>query len=77
MKPVIKEYRKEDIAVVWDSAKCSKSTICVFGLPQVFRPLDRPWIQTNCATRQQIIDQVSQCPSGALRIKYYGDEQNP
>lgn len=65
----MKEYPKEDIAVVWDQSKCIHAAECVKGLPNVFKPKERPWIQTENATKQEIIDQVAKCPSGALSIK--------
>jgi uncharacterized Fe-S cluster protein YjdI len=65
----MKDYKKEDIAVVWDAEKCTHSGICARGLPAVFKPKDRPWIQTENAAKQAIIDQVAKCPSGALSIK--------
>lgn len=65
-----KEYKKEDIAVVWESSKCIHSAICAKGLNEVFKPRERPWIQTENASKQQIIDQVNKCPSGALSINY-------
>ncbi len=66
----MKEYEKEDIYVVWDKEKCTHSGNCVRGLPNVFQPKERPWIKVDGATRDEIIDQVARCPSGALSIKY-------
>jgi uncharacterized Fe-S cluster protein YjdI len=66
---VRKEYKKEDIYVVWEPAKCIHCGICAMGLPSVFRPKERPWIQTENATKEEIIYQVNACPSSALSIK--------
>ena len=65
----MKEYKKDDVTVLWDSSKCIHAGICARGLPSVFKPRERPWIQTDNATRDEIIEQVNQCPSGALSIK--------
>lgn len=55
--------------VNWDSERCSHSGICVKGLPQVFRIESNEFlIETSAASRTKIIEQVSQCPSGALTI---------
>lgn len=70
----MKEYKKEDLTVVWDSGKCIHSAVCVNGLPSVFKPKDRPWIQTENASKEEIIDIVSKCPSGALSY-YVGDKK--
>ncbi|WP_394344878.1 (4Fe-4S)-binding protein [Gelidibacter salicanalis] len=34
-----------------------------------YDPKDRPWIQPEIATTQELLNQVAQCPSGALGIK--------
>jgi len=67
---IMKTYPKEDIKVGWDASKCTHSANCVKGLPTVFDINKRPWINVDGATRQQIIDQVAKCPSGALSIIY-------
>ncbi len=36
---------------------------------EVFNPKERPWIKMDGATTEKIIEQVRQCPSGAL--SYY------
>lgn len=64
----MKSYKKEDISVGWETEKCIHSGICARGLSSVFKPKERPWIQTENASKQEIIDQVRQCPSGALSI---------
>lgn len=66
---MIKEYKKEDIIVVWDNSKCIHSGICAKGLPNVFKPKEKPWIQTENEAKENIVAQVHQCPSGALSIK--------
>ena len=68
MKPITKRYPKGDIAVLWQPALCIHSGICAHGLPAVFDPRRRPWIVTDAATREAIVAQVGQCPSGALSI---------
>jgi hypothetical protein len=35
----------------------------------VFKPKEKPWIQQENATPEELINQVKQCPSGAL--SYY------
>jgi len=43
--------------------------VCVRGLPLVFDPRRRPWIELASATSEQIVAQVARCPSGALSIE--------
>lgn len=66
---IIKEYPKEDIAVVWDQSRCTHSGNCARGLNSVFKPKEKPWITTDGASKEAIIAQVNQCPSNALSIK--------
>jgi uncharacterized Fe-S cluster protein YjdI len=65
----IKEYSNDDITILWEPEKCIHSANCVKGLPAVFSPKSRPWINMKGAMSQAITDQVGRCPSGALSIK--------
>ncbi|WP_298346214.1 (4Fe-4S)-binding protein [uncultured Algibacter sp.] len=71
----IKEYSNGETTVVWEAEKCIHSAICAKGLPKVFRPRLRPWIKLDEAKTEAIINQVKQCPSGALRY-YMNDESD-
>lgn len=64
-----KTYTIEDTTIVWDPSKCIHSGICVKGLPEVFKPKESPWVQTENASKEAIVQQVLKCPSGALSIK--------
>lgn len=77
-KDLTKKYTNGEVTIVWQPALCIHSTICwkeATGLPQVFNPRVRPWIKPEGATTAQIVAQVQQCPSGALRF-YYNNEDN-
>jgi uncharacterized Fe-S cluster protein YjdI len=72
MSDEVKKYTKGDTTVVWQPSKCVHSTICwkhSTGLPEVFDPRKRPWIDVQGATEEQIRAQVAKCPSGALTIE--------
>lgn len=75
----IKEYTKENLTVVWQPEKCIHSTKCWKGLPSVFKPKERPWVNTEGATEKEIAEQVSKCPSGALtyKMKHEKEEIEP
>lgn len=62
-------YSNGEITVVWQPDKCIHSGICVHGLSQVFNPKVSPWIDTRKSDSITIVNQVKQCPSGALSIK--------
>ena len=64
-----KQYSNGEITVTWEAEKCVHSGICAKGLPNVFRPRLRPWVQIEAADTNTIVKQVKQCPSGALN--YY------
>ncbi len=64
-----KEYKKEDLIITWDATKCTHSAICAKGLPSVFKPKEKPWIQTENESKEIIREQVLKCPSGALGLK--------
>lgn len=63
------EYTNGETTVVWRPDLCIHSGICARGLPEVFRPRQRPWIEMTQATTEKIIAQVKKCPSGAISIK--------
>lgn len=65
-KQITKHYSNGEVTVKWQPHKCIHSTICFRGLPQVFDPTKRPWVDASGASTEQIISQVSKCPSGAL-----------
>jgi uncharacterized Fe-S cluster protein YjdI len=61
-----KEYTNGEVTVTWEPQKCIHSAICVKGLPDVFKPNEKPWIKIDAASTEAIVNQVKQCPSGAL-----------
>ena len=65
-KKITRKYFNGEITVIWQPHLCIHSTICFNGLPEVFNPRERPWIKIEQASTDRIIDQVKQCPSGAL-----------
>lgn len=64
-----KEYSNGEVTVVWEAEKCIHSAMCVKGLPNVFKPKERPWIKIDASITDKIIETVKKCPSGAL--SYY------
>lgn len=72
-KEIKKEYSNGDVTVVWKPNKCIHSEICVKSLPNVYKPNEKPWIQVENASTEELKEQVSKCPSGALT--YYMSEE--
>ena len=69
MKEITKTYSIDDLIVKWQPHKCIHSAICFHGLPAVFDPRKRPWVNMEGALRADIINQVKACPSGALSLQ--------
>ena len=65
----IKEYSNGEVTVLWDASKCIHSANCVKNLPEVFKPKEKPWVQMENSTSDNIISTVNKCPSGALSLK--------
>jgi len=62
-------YTNGEINVLWNSDLCTHCEYCHKGLPAVFNPDARPWVNMQGATTQEIVDQVQACPSGALMVE--------
>lgn len=65
-KAITKRYTNGEVTVVWKPDVCIHSGICFRGLPAVFDPGKRPWVAIDGAETAAIVNQVTQCPSGAL-----------
>ncbi len=62
-------YRNDEIEVTWQPGFCNHFRACVFGLPGVFRPQERPWIDVNAASAAQLAEVIVRCPTGALHFR--------
>jgi putative redox protein len=63
---IVKRYTRNGVTVIWKPALCRHSGICAAGLPEVFNPRRRPWIELQHADSAKVTAQVDRCPSGAL-----------
>jgi uncharacterized Fe-S cluster protein YjdI len=63
------EYSHEGLTVVWQPGLCVHCGNCTKGLPEVFKPKERRWIQLENASVEAVITQVKECPGGAISIK--------
>lgn len=70
-----KRYTRDGVTVVWKPDVCIHSAICFKGLPRVFNPNKRPWVNMDGSELEKIKMQVSNCPSGALSLET--DESSP
>lgn len=75
-KNITKHYSNGEITIVWKPNVCIHSTKCwrgKVGLPEVFDPKVKPWINPNGASSERIMQQIDRCPSGAL--SYFKNEE--
>ena len=78
MREITKKYTNGEVTIVWQPNVCIHSAICWRGenaLPQVFNPGEKPWIKPEGAATNRIIEQIKQCPSGALSYYMNNEEQ--
>lgn len=64
-----KKYTAGELTVLWKPKLCTHSAKCAKGLPKVFDPDRRPWVDLSQAEAEVIMAQVRKCPSGALSVE--------
>jgi len=74
MKEITRKYTNGEVTIVWRPSICVHSTLCFTGLPDVFKPMERPWVTPEYSTTARMIEQVKKCPSGAL--SYYMNNES-
>jgi uncharacterized Fe-S cluster protein YjdI len=67
------KYENDDLTVFYDQKVCIHAGDCVRGLPSVFDIAKKPWINVDGAPTEKIVEQIKQCPSGALSYKLSND----
>ncbi|MFM9943952.1 MAG: (4Fe-4S)-binding protein [Bacteroidia bacterium] len=74
MAEIIKEYTNGEVTIVWKPEMCQHSAKCFKGLPSVFNPRIKPWIDAEGANTEAIVTQILNCPSKALSFFYNSDK---
>ena len=69
MKSKILHYSGEKAAVSYDVRRCIHAAACVHGLPDVFDPSRKPWIDPDRAEAEQLLQVIMRCPTGALHLE--------
>ena len=64
-----RSYEGDAIEVTFDPARCIHSEECVRGLPSVFDPDRRPWVDADAAEADAIAEVIHRCPTGALAYR--------
>ena len=71
-----KYYKSDKITVSFDMQKCIHAAECANGLPEVFNPNERPWVNTEGADPDKIVEVIERCPSGALKYERHDNINN-
>ena len=78
METKVYTYDGDEVTVTWDQKRCIHAEACVQGLPDVFDPDRRPWIDPDQADADAVEAVVLQCPTGALHLTRGGtDPETP
>ena len=62
----VHRYEGTGIEVTYDASRCIHAARCVAGLPAVFDPERRPWVEPDRGDRDDVIRVIESCPTGAL-----------
>ena len=76
MEEDIHYYSGKKIDVSYDVNRCIHARECVRGLPDVFDPDKRPWIDPENAEVDDLSDVIMECPTGALHFERTDDGPN-
>ncbi len=69
MKSKPRSYHGAGITVSYDARRCIHAQECVHGLPEVFDPERRPWVDPDGASPERVAAVVRACPTGALQFE--------
>ena len=62
----LKEYKTEELTIIWRPDLCIHAAECVRQLPDVYNPKAKPWIKPENASTEELKRQIEACPSQAL-----------
>src|ERR1700738_1660316 len=65
----LRRYNGKDITISYDMKRCIHAEECVRGLPRVFDPGRRMWVDAPQANAGEIANIVQRRPSGALHFR--------
>ena len=64
-----RSYGGQGIVVSYNVKRCIHAAECVRGLPNVFDPKKRPWVQPDAAAADELVVVIERCPTGALQFE--------
>ncbi len=69
MKDRLHEFASPGITVTWSRTRCNHVAECLRGLPEVFAPGRRPWVDPSRADADRVAEVARRCPTGALHYQ--------
>jgi uncharacterized Fe-S cluster protein YjdI len=72
MSIAFKSYPTSGGVVKYSPRLCIHAAECVRGLPEVFKPTEKPWIQPDNAELAALAQTIARCPTGALQLEAEG-----
>jgi CDGSH-type Zn-finger protein len=69
----VRDFVGADITVHYNLLQCASAEHCSEKLAAVFRKGEKPWIQPDRSTPQEVVEIIEKCPSGALRYTFQGE----
>jgi uncharacterized Fe-S cluster protein YjdI len=76
MPEKIFNYDSDNIKISYNSKLCIHAAECSKGLPEVFNPKMKPWVNPSAADVQNIVDVIVRCPSGALKYERLDEDSD-
>ena len=67
-------YKSDSIEITYALKLCIHAAECANGLPEVFDPNKKPWVDPKGAEVQNIVDVIERCPSGAPKYQRFDGE---
>ncbi len=65
----IHRYEADGIVVTYEARRCIHARECVHGLPAVFDPNRKPWVDPKASRAGEIARVIERCPTGALQYE--------
>ena len=62
-------YDGDGIVVTYEIKRCIHAEECVHGLPAVFNPDRKPWVEAGAAPVAELTRVIERCPTGALQYE--------
>jgi len=62
-------YTGKDVEITYEVERCIHAAECANGLPGVFNPSNKPWVDPDDATVDEVAEVIHRCPTGALKYR--------